>query len=49
LILYERLAKLAPEQANLQVALAGYYRLAGRLPEARVAEDSAKKLRQTGP
>jgi tetratricopeptide (TPR) repeat protein len=44
LSLYERLAKEVPEAAEVQVALACYYRRAGRPEKAKEARERAEKL-----
>jgi hypothetical protein len=42
--LYERLAKLSPDEANFQLALASYYERAGRKDLAAQARDRANSL-----
>jgi hypothetical protein len=45
LALYQRVAKLVPEEPNFQVALANYYERAGRKELAREARERAQALR----
>jgi hypothetical protein len=44
LALYEKLAEKLPAEANVQVALAGYYERAGRPEQAKAAREKARKL-----
>ncbi|HTE18780.1 MAG TPA: hypothetical protein VK689_10430 [Armatimonadota bacterium] len=44
--IYERLARVAPEEPAFQAALADYYERAGRVPEAMAALQRAHDLKR---